>query len=103
MSIERFAPNRHPLSIQPQFVHLARSTATGTGLHVCPVRWHSEAQTPPAYVTSFHVCSETGRVCSARSYHGSIDERLTARGQSRRPISPRRSKTNEGARSAAAK
>src|SRR5690349_11394748 len=101
--MERLAPNRQPLSIQLQFVQLPRSTATGTGLQVQPAFRHNAAKSPPAYGTSFQVCCATGSVSSTRSYHGSRLDRLMERGHNRRPTEPRREKTNDGARSAAAK
>ena len=45
-SIERFASKRQPFAIQLQLVQRVRSTATGTGWHVCPARVHAAAKTP---------------------------------------------------------
>ena len=101
--MERFAPKRQPFTIQLQFVQRARSTATGTGLHVWPARVQAAAQTPPGYGTSSQLCWLTGSVRSTRRYQRSSVRRLIDAGQRRRPSVPVRSKTKLGARSEAAK
>jgi hypothetical protein len=86
-----------------QLVHSSRSIADGAGFAVRPAWAQAAANSPPANGICSQGVSRTGRASATRSYHGSSVSRLIAAGHIRRPMLPRRSKTNRGARGIVAK